>query len=332
MPRTVLIALLSVGLTGCQTFGGLTDEEQDDLAQFQANAQAYYHGQRYDQALDMVRKGLDIDAENYKLMSVAGWCYLQTAERDSRRLREAERYFDSVFAQRDPSDHEPHALLGYAATKQRLGREHARLADTLRREAETRDLSTTEQTIRTARADEHSQRARSYWSEAVRTLQQLIERQDLLRFAHKLLMETYVEIGDYEKAVEQGDLCLQQNKTEQASENARIRETPSVQVEQASRAMLRELIDQEVRVRAALAEMHFRRQAYELAVEQLDALLLIDPTRSTDYYNRADALERLGRSEEARRDYEKFLGTTRLPSNDERVAHAHEFTRAVRGE
>jgi hypothetical protein len=51
----------------------------------------------------------------------------------------------------------------------------------------------------------------------------------------------------------------------------------------------------------------------------------MDPTRSTDYYNRARAYEKLGRNEDARRDYEKFLGTTKLPNGDERVAHAFDY-------
>lgn len=325
-PSVVALAVL-VALASCGTFGGgLSQEDRDKLALYQSNAALYYEGKRYDQALDMVRKGLDVEPDDYKLLSLGGWCYLQLSERDSERLVEAESYFDRVYDQRSPDDHMPHALLGYAATKQRLGKEHMRIAEALRKEIETRELTSTQKQVRESSADEHERRARSYWNEAIRILDELVAREDLLRFAHKLLMETYVELGQYDNAVEQGNLCLQRNQDEQEIENTTIRETRSVTAEREARARLQDLIDQEERVRAALAEMHFRKGNYVLAVEQLDHLLSMDPTRSTDYYNRGVALERLGRLEEARRNFEKFLGTTTLPSDDDRVAHAFEST------
>ena len=66
------------------------------------------------------------------------------------------------------------------------------------------------------------------------------------------------------------------------------------------------------------------------SLAQLDALIEMDPTRSTDYYNRARILEALGRTEPARRDFDKFLSSTRLPVGHEKVTHAFEFTRKHR--
>jgi tetratricopeptide (TPR) repeat protein len=333
MPRTSR-SVATVLLLSCASCGALTpslDKEQEQrLTQFQSNAQLYYDGQRYDQSLDMVRKGLDLDPEDYKLLSIAGWCHLQLSERDPDQLVRAESYFDQVYDQRDPMSHMPHVLLGFAATKQRLGKEHQRLATTLLSEVESRDLPKTEQTIRSSRAEEHGKRARAYWDEAIHLLDILIEREDLLRFAHKLKMETYVEIGDYEKAVEHGELCLLRNADEQEIKNATIRETLVAAAERKARTELQELIDQEERVRSALAEMHYRKGDYAASLAQLDRLLSMDPTRSTDYYNRGRALQELGRIDEAHRDFEKFLGTTRLPSEDSRVAFAYEATRKRR--
>lgn len=324
--RVVTLALLLM-LSGCATFGGgLTSEEQQKLTLFQRNAQLYWEGQRYDQALDMVRKGLEVEPEDYKLLSLAGWVHLQLADRDARHLLEAEQYFRTAYDLRSEDDQQPHALLGFATAKQRLGREHARRAETLAREAAKPELGQTEQSIRKAQAEEHRRRAESHWRESLRLSDELIEREDLLRFAHKLKMETYVELNDYPNSVKAGEDCLASNAVEQAREKEIIRETMDVAAERVARADLQELIEQEERVRAALAEMHFRSGNYERAVEQLDHLLTMDPTRSTDYYNRGVALERLERHEEARRNFEKFLGTTRLPSDDERVAHAFDVT------
>jgi tetratricopeptide (TPR) repeat protein len=138
-------------------------------------------------------------------------------------------------------------------------------------------------------------------------------------------MEIEVERQDYQAAVRYGDACLARNKAEQDVKEAIIRETMNLDHERFERQQLDALVDQELRVRSALAEMHYRQEKYAACVEQLDVLLRHDPTRSTDYYNRARAYEKQGLLDEARRDYEKFLGTTKLPNGDERVAHAFNY-------
>lgn len=327
-PLTVL--LISILCTACGLLGGRSREDRDRLAFFKRNAGVYFLGDRYEQALDMARRGLEIEPEDYDLLVTSGLCELQSAGDDATQLEDAERFFDRAFAQRNFSDNRPEAILGYATVQQRLGLDHGRRADALKVELLRPDLLPTDRVTRESQYTEHHARALSYWSEARQSLLVLVGREELLRYAHKGLMEIAVELGEYDTAVAEGQACLAQNTAGQATANQVIRETMVPGEELRARAALQELIDQEKRVRAGLAEMHFRQGRYDMAVPHLDALLTLDPTRSADYYNRALALERLDRAPESLRDYEKFLGTTSLPASDERVAHAHAFRSSQR--
>ncbi|MBI5852466.1 MAG: hypothetical protein HZB39_15740 [Planctomycetes bacterium] len=313
-------------LSACGVLGGHSAEERDQLARYKQNAGVYFLGDRWDQALDMAHKGLAIEPDDYDLLVTAGLCSLQLAGDDAGVLQTAESPLERAFAQRRFDDNRPEALLGYATVKQRLGREHAQRADALARELERADLSPNDRVRKESQTNEHRVRSLALWSEARRALNALLERQELLRYAHKQLMEIAAELNEYDAAIEHGDKCLAQNRIAQDRANLVIKETMDGAEEIRMRGQFQELLDQEKRVRSALAEMHFRTKHFDRAVKELDALLALDPTRSADYYNRGRALEQLDRREDARRDYEKFLYTTSLPASDERVAHAARST------
>lgn len=323
----LLLSLVLSSLAACGSFSGLTREERDALSQYQSRAQLFYDGGNYDSSLRMVQKGLDLTPNDYKLRNLSGAIHFQLRERDRAELRLAERELDAVHDERRPSNHEPFHLFFYAKTKQEIGRDHARQAELMRREAANADLTESERTILTGRAKEHASKSLVYWDRAANTFQQLIDREELLRFAHKGLMEIAAERNDYPNAVKHAELCLARNLGEQEAKQALIRDTTVVGYEVEKRKELRELVEQELRVREGLAEMHYRQGDFASAVEQLDKVLVLDPRNSTDYYNRARALEALGRVEAARRDYENFLSTTDLPNSDERVGRAYRFSR-----
>ena len=312
---------------GCTVFGGLTEDEEQRLATYQQNAATYYGGQRFGQALDAVEQGLEIAPDDYKLLAIRGWCYLRTANGDRANLRRAEESFGEVWDQRDILDHDRYVLLGYGRVKQEIGRWHREEAETLAREAADPQLGPTARTTREASAKEHGRKAIAYWRDAEAAFEGLIGREVLLRDAYKALMELAVERGNYEDAVDWGQRCIDRIGAEKDDLKTVISEVMSLPREREARDNLAQLEDQEIRVRAALAEMHYRRENYAAAVEQLDQLLTIDPFRSIDYYNRALAEEKLGREADARRDYDKFLRTTSLPSSDDRVVRAFAWLR-----
>ena len=84
-------------------------------------------------------------------------------------------------------------------------------------------------------------------------------------------------------------------------------------------------VDQEIRVRSALAEMHYRKKDHERALDQLNALLDMDKMRSNDYYNRAEVYRALGRASEASADYGRFISSSNLPPGHEKLVRAHAF-------
>ncbi len=324
-------AALALLFSSCGTFGQ-SDEEKRRLTLYQQNAANFYEGEKYNQALAEVEKGLEIEAEDYRLHSIAAWCYLRSARGNAQVLAEAEREFDKLYAMRSSSNHGAPVLLGYALCKERLGIMHHDRAQRLREEAAGRDLDVEGRATRNARAIEHENMYRSYFRDADRVFQRLIARGENLRMAYKHSMEISVLEGDYLGAVEEGNLCLQRIEEEKRYQAQIISQTMSVAREREERLLLQDLIEQESRVRSALAEMHFRKENYQLAVEQLNLLLSANPNRANDYYNRARALESLDEEERAHRDYQKFLTITDLPMGDVRVKRAFEFSRQFRGQ
>ncbi|MFO1051900.1 MAG: tetratricopeptide repeat protein [Planctomycetota bacterium] len=325
--RNLLPALaLFLSVSACGVFGGPSREERDRLNFFKQNAGAYFLSDSYEQALDMARRGLQIEPEDYELLITSGLCHLQKAAGNTRDLEEAERFLKRAFDQRSFEENRPEAILGYATVEQRLGIDHDRRARLLTAELARPDLQEGDRLTKDAQAKSHAERAKLYWGEARRALQVLLQRQEMLRFAHKGLMEIAVEFNDYDTAVKEGLACLAENKKAQDRVNDVIKETPVASEEIRARSTLQELLDQEKRVRASLAEMHFRTKHFKESVEQLDVLLQLDPTRTEDYYNRAVALENLGATEGARRDFEKFLANTSLPQSNDRVVHAQRST------
>lgn len=329
MIRPILLLGSVALLSSCTVFGGLSKDERDRLASFQQYASLYWESNSFDQSIDMANRGLEIEADNYRLLQTKAWCLYELRDRAPDNLRRAEELFQQAWEQRAPLDHRPALLLGFGKTKQTLAYRHKLEAEILDREADNPELQVTERTTRRNRAKEHWRKAEGYWDEAERILSTLLKREELLRLTHKSLMEIAVERNDYAGAVQHGALCLERNRVEQEEWQALIRETMVADAEIKARNMLTELVDQEVRVRMALAEMHYRQRDFEASVAQLDELLRLDPTRSADYYHRGRALEEMNRREEARRDYLKFLGTTALPTSDDRVIHAFEFTQSI---
>lgn len=320
--RCALCAVLVFMQIGCGVFGGRSREQRDRLAFYKQNAGTYFLGDRYEQALDMAQRGLEIAPDDYELLVTSGLCHLQRAGEDPVELSDAEKYFDKAFDQRRFEDNRPEAILGYATVQQRLAIDQERRAAAIAVELERKNLAGSDRLAAEARAKEYGGRASSFQEKARRAYRTLLEREELLRYAHKGLMEIATEKNDYDAAVLHGEACLSENHKAQEVHNKVIRETLAPNEEQRSRAAISELIDQEKRVRSALAEMHFRKNQPARSIEQLDALLTLDPTRSSDYFNRGRALEQLGRTDEARADFEKFLGTTSLATSDDRVAHA----------
>jgi tetratricopeptide (TPR) repeat protein len=314
------IALVGVLSQAC---GSLSKEDRQNLTAYQQNAALYYGGGNLNQALDQCRRGLELDPENYKLLTIRAWCRMRQAKTNPALVDEVIALFDDLMARRSGSQHEPQALLGYALLHQHLGQRQFTQAETLRAEVPKLEQGTPDAAGKLARAAEHESKGKSHLRIAEQTLQQLIEREDELLLAHDHMMQVKALLKDHEAAIRHGLKALARIATEQERERNEYQRTTQAGYESERQRSLVQLVEREIALRGAISNLYFDSGRAELAKEQLDLVLSIDPTRAQDYYNRGRCHEKLGRVAEARKDYQKFLAMTRLPEGHPNVTHAY---------
>ena len=174
----------------------------------------------------------------------------------------------------------------------------------------------------TAEAQELAAKAQDEFNLAEDQLERLIENGDSLLLAHYNMMTVKWWRKDYRAAVEQGQAYLDRVADLQAAKRRELQNTMVVSYEQQLRADMQRLIDNELRMRAFLANMHYKRGHHELVVQQLDEVLAKAPRLYHEFYNRGRSLLALGRTAEAKQDLERFLSTTDLPLESPQVREA----------
>lgn len=321
MPRLLLLLLLTSSLVACGIFG-LSAEEEANLTRYQRNAKTYYEGGEFERALDQIRRGLEIQPDDYRLLTISAWCMLRQSQTDPRRLQAATDAFDHLKELRPDSEQSSQARLGYGAAHGKLAFELRQRADQLRQDAARLKLEDTELQQSETEAAELERQSNHHFDLAEAELEKLLDSGDLLLEAHYHLMYVSVWRGDYEGAVSHGNRYLKRVGELQASIRTELEQTIMVEYERELRIRLQNRLDAEVEVRAFLANLHFKEGHHELVVEQLDEVLLENPNRFNEYYNRARSLMTLGRIEEAKRDYERFLYSTNLPRENPQVKSA----------
>ncbi len=330
--------LLFSTLTACGVIG-MSAQQQAQLTAFQQNAKLYYDGGNFDQALHQIRRGLDLDPDNYNLLQLRAWCFLRMARNNKTLVERAIAEFDSLMALRSIDSHGPQTLLGFALLQQYLGQEQQDQADVLQEEIGRIEAGGPEALGKKARMGEHLERAAARYEQARTMLQELLDRGDVVLLARfhamqneALTMKLQRALGNeeaarhhYELALAHGGDYLQRLEREQRRMREVYEQTRDIAQEQTLQMELQALIDDELKGRDYLANLYFNNGDYAAAVAQQDRILTLDPTRSVDYYNRGRSLEMLGRPSEAKRDFERFLATTRLPEGNPRISHAVKF-------
>ncbi len=329
--------LLLFSTVGCTLFG-LSPQERADLAQHQEQAGIYWQANRLPQALDQVRQGLEIAPTDYKMNQIKGYCLLRQAN-DSRYattparrrglLDDALAAFDATLALRPLEEHAPQMLLGDALLHEELAR--SVMQDKLQAEAEHQrpDLSAQERALHLVRLQEYELEMRQHLARGERDLEMLLRRGDLLLLAHKHMMNVKALRGDYAGAVEHGQSYLERCRGAQSTQQKLYESTLQVGAEQKAAQELGGLVHDELTVRSQIANLHFDHGRFDLAASELDRILTMDPSRSSDYYNRARALNEAKRFDEAYRDVQKFLATHNLPAGHSSLVRAHELLRRL---
>lgn len=315
------IVLLSL-LCACST---LSNEDRERLASHQRNAALFYDGGKLEQALGQIERGLELEPDDYKLLALKGAVLLRASGdaqgTDHRLLDQATQVLEEVFSRRSATRHEPYVLLNYALALQKQGLRH--LGDSIRSAGEAdRAVDAGRQATLRAEAADSRQRAHELLGRADGLLAVLTERGELLRLAHKHRLQIARQLGDDAGFVAESNKFLAQTATEQAFAQREVERTTTPGYEQQQLALLGQLREEELEVRALLAEHHYARHEYEAALAQLNRVLELDPTRSVDYYNRGRVLDELQQPEAAKADFRRFVMRSTLPASSDKMAYA----------
>jgi tetratricopeptide (TPR) repeat protein len=314
--------LLALALCCLAAACSSVSEKQQQLANFQQTATLYYETGRYDQALRQIERGLDIEPDDYKLRAVRGMIWLKSSESatgtDHRQLDLATAELDEVYAMRSLRRHEPYLLLTYALAHQKQGRRW--LGEAIRQRDQSQRGGGNAELAELAKTSDGN--ARRELGMAQEALDQLVERGESTRLAHKHLFQIHLELGDVPRSDHHAKAYLEQLAKDQETVQKEIERTPNLAYEREQTAMLRSMRDEELEARALLGQLAYDRKDYATARTMLDRVLELDPSRSGDYYNRARVLDALGERELARADFRKFLATTSLPATNEKAVVA----------
>lgn len=319
MLRILLIPLLM--LTSCGMLG-LTTEEQQALTSYQRNAKIYWGGGDIDRALDQVRRGLELAPHNYQLHVIKANCLLRKSKGDSRMLDAAIAAFDHVMTLRGVNSQGPQARLGYATAYTRRGVASLRERQQINSDAARLGLEGPELDVQTAHGDKLALDAAADLKLAKVELERMIDSGDYVLEAYFRLMQVSTWQGHHDEAIEMGGAYLERVTKLQDSIRENLQSTVYVEYERDLRIRLQNRLDEEIAVRAFLANLHYKSGRHALAVEQLNAVLTRNPRLHFEYYNRARSLLELGRTAEAKSDFERFLYSNNLPREHPQVKAA----------
>lgn len=316
-------AILSL-LLACAC-SSLSSEEAAELAGYQRRAAIYFDGGRYDQSLTQIERGLEIAPDDYKLNAMKGGILLLRSGdafgTDHRQLDAATELLQRMYDERSLSRHEPYLLLNYGRALQKQGLR--RLGEAIRLDGQAA-RAVAEQDPQGMREQATAQRAESerLLQQADTLLAELVERGELLRLAHNHRLQIALQRGDDAAFVAEAKAFQEQMQKAQEQVRKEIERTNNADYEADQLELLRMLRGEELGVRQLVAEHHYARKQFDLALAQLDRILEIDPRRTIDYYNRGRVLLEVGRAEEAKADFRRFLADPTVPSTGEKAAFA----------
>lgn len=305
------IALLPL-LCACTT---LSFEDSDRLAAHQRNAALYFEGGKLNQAMIQVERGLELDPDDYKLNAIKGAVLLRASGDNRRQLDEATQLLERVYDWRSPMRHEPYVLLNYGLAEQKQGLRN--LGESIHK-ADQATRASAEPTRRVkleAEAKAHRTEATAKLRHADELLAVLVERGELLRVVHNHRLQIARQLGDDLAFEAASKAFFAQSEKDQAWVRKEVERTTTPDYEAEQFAFLQQLRQEELSVRALVADWHFDHQRFHAALAQLNRVLEIDPKRSVDYYNRGRVLVELQKREAAKADFRRFLATSTLPAS-----------------
>lgn len=317
MPRLASLSLLLLAAACSST----PSEEERQLASYQRNAGLYFEGGKFDQSLGLIEKGLEIEPDDYKLLSLRACIHLRqsgpASGSEHKLLDQSLAEFEEVYDQRDLEVHDRHLLFYYSLALQKQGNRLLTEAARIDKNAEDADR----------RAADKNAEADSCLAREKELLQALLARGEIPRLCHFHLFQVALLTRDTDGLLDHGEKFLEASANDLKKTQEEIDRTTVYGYEQFQKNSLQQLRGDEIGVRIQLGEHHFERGDFDAALRHVDAILAIDPRRSDLRYNRGQILRKLGRNDEAKDDLRTFLATTSLPPDSAKVKDAVEALR-----
>ncbi len=302
----------------------LASQEAQRLAAYQRNAALFFDGGKWAQAMIQIDRGLELAPDDYKLNSMKGGILLLAASQgdrtDRKQLDEATALLATHFESRSLDRHEPHLLLNYARALQKQGL--WRRGEAARLDGQAGRATADAAAALRRQADDERAQSNDLLLRADTLLQALVERGEMLRFAQNHRLQIALQRGDDATFLAATKAYCEQSDKAQQLTKARIDQAQNVDFERQELDTLRELRAEELEVRAVAAEFHFQRKQYAEALVHLDRVLEVDPRRFIDYYNRGRVLLELGRADDAKNDFRRFLADPATPMASDRATFA----------
>ncbi len=291
-------------------------EEERQLASYQRNAGLYFEGGKFDQSLGLIERGLELEPDDYKLLSLRACIHLRqsgpASGSDHKLLDQSIAEFEEVYDQRDLEYHDRYLLFYYSLALQKQG-------NRLLAEAARVDPNAEEAAEKVAAKNADADRT---LSDAKRLLVALLDRGEVPRLCHYHLFQIAVLTRDSAALEEHGAKYLEAAAKDQQKTQEEIDRTTVYGYEQFRKSSLQQLRGDEIGVRTLLAQHLYDKGDFAGALAHVDAVLAIDPRRSDEHYNRGLILQKLGRKDEAKGNMRTFLATTTLPPDSAKVMDA----------
>ncbi len=316
------IALSLLLLCACSS---LDSQQQQRLDAYKRQAALYFEGQKWSQAMGQIERGLELDPDDYKLNSMKGGILLlfsgDSQGTDHKKLDEATAMLATQFAQRSVSRHEPHLLLNYASALQKQGLRHLGEAVRLEGGANRTPPPADADQLRAKAAGERAECNRQL-DEADSLFAELVQRGEMTRLAHNHRLQIALQRSDDKRFLAEAEAYFAESKKAQDLTDKRIDQTTNADYERDQMVVKQQLRDEELEVRSVVAQFHYTRKNWQLAKDQLDRVLELDPRRFVDYYNRGRALLELGKHDAAKEDFRRFLADPSVPVTSDKAVFA----------
>ncbi len=326
----LLIALLFPVLTSCSS-PGVSEDEQYTVDFHNNNAQHYYEGGHYTRALQQFERALELDDDDERALLGRAWCLLLISEGDILRgdsiaddfLEEARDAFMDLNA-RGLGESQFKVDLGTAKIHALYGDLYTTRIRNLQEELKHRHPG---DPLHKALADAEQAAEQSYFE--AKTLFEKVLNNDKVPGARDnltallQLARLAVLRKDFARALLYAEQYREQVRRSKDLWVRSLKQFPEDRV--IWEAKLAGAVSKEVEVLDLIANAYFKIGQYELAKEELDRLLRLDPYRTDAYLNRGILHQKLAQPRLALDDFNSFMSRAAeldMSPEDNRVIEA----------